>query len=785
MKVFIRYIRKNMLEKKGRLFLLIFSIMLSCALMVMSLGLIDTIVESFTEPMKKAAAGRDIAISSNTEEIFFKEEDINKTGIKNLDGEIDMPAVVDDEDEMIYTNLRGMKSYKKDMIEGSFKSSDNTDCIISKRIADERKLKVGDKLNVLISGEKKELKITGLATADGIFYSDETKQFTVVVNYEFLNKLLNANGAYNCVVADYTKENLTPDELDKELKKFNKNNEKVIGTNLEYNYDSESDNMIQTILYIMLGIVCVVCVLIIRGVFRLIITERMQTIGTFMSQGATKKKVQRMLLLEAFLYAVVGAIIGSVVGCGGLAILTRLISPYKKYGIYNEVHFNPVHIAIGCAFAVILSLYSAHAPIRKIKKLQVKEVILNRVEVHEKTGIITRFLTGIGAKLFRGNTSMFLAINNIRTSKLLRSNIKLLTISLAAILSIVSSSTSMTDVVVGAYEDMEYDYDIGNIIDSNATQSTTDSLINELKNDKNVKADSISPIYGTEGKLNGKSLGVYGVEPKAYGRYLNSYVGFYEKDLKDDYQKFIDSKDNVIVISTSYAKKLDKKLGDTVKLTVNEKENEFKIVTIADFKLYNSGMICLINQEKMKSLYGLREARGITFEIVKDGASMDKKYQQMTKKYGATVKSKEEEKQLNVENNAVMMKMFSAFAYIALGVAAIGIFNNITICFMQRRKEFAVMTSVGMNKSKRRNLILAENMMCAVWSVIVAIPIAFAFNIGIESLLKSMDTPMPVNFDLKAVLVYGLVVIGIVIVASLSALKKSKNISVIAELKYE
>ena len=121
MKVFIRYIRKNMLEKKGRLFLLIFSIMLSCALMVMSLGLIDTIVESFTEPMKKVAAGRDIVISSNTDDIFFKEEDINKSGIKNLDGEIDMPAVVDDEDEMIYTNLRGMKSYDKDMIEGSLK----------------------------------------------------------------------------------------------------------------------------------------------------------------------------------------------------------------------------------------------------------------------------------------------------------------------------------------------------------------------------------------------------------------------------------------------------------------------------------------------------------------------------------------------------------------------------------------------------------------------------------------------------------------------------------------
>jgi len=181
----------------------------------------------------------------------------------------------------------------------------------------------------------------------------------------------------------------------------------------------------------------------------------------------------------------------------------------------------------------------------------------------------------------------------------------------------------------------------------------------------------------------------------------------------------------------------------------------------------------------------VKEAGAITFEKTGYNSNMDGKFKKLAKKYGSTITTIDEDKQKNVENNAQMMMAFAAFAYIALGVAAIGIFNNITICFMQRKKEFAVMTSVGMNKSMRRNLILAENIICAIWSLIVAIPFGALFNVGIENLLKSMDTPMPVDFDYMAIPVYGGIVIAIVIVSSLSALKKSRNISVITELKYE
>lgn len=158
-----------MLEKKGRLFLMLFSIMLSCALMIICLGLVDTVMNSIKEPMEKVYDGKDIIISSKTDEVFISEDDIDKENIKNLVGEIDITSVVEDDDEMIYASLKGMKSFNQKCIDGEFKDENASNCIISKRIADERNLKVGDKIDIRIQGEKKSLKVSGITITDGVF----------------------------------------------------------------------------------------------------------------------------------------------------------------------------------------------------------------------------------------------------------------------------------------------------------------------------------------------------------------------------------------------------------------------------------------------------------------------------------------------------------------------------------------------------------------------------------------------------------------------------------------
>ena len=58
----------------------------------------------------------------------------------------------------------------------------------------------------------------------------------------------------------------------------------------------------------------------------------------------------------------------------------------KEYGIYPDFNFNVVHALIGVVFAVLLSVISAMMPVRSIRKMQVKDVILNRAEQGHQEG---------------------------------------------------------------------------------------------------------------------------------------------------------------------------------------------------------------------------------------------------------------------------------------------------------------------------------------------------------------------------------------------------------------
>ena len=93
MKVFLKYISKNMLEKKGRLFLLIFSIAMSTALLVASAGIVDIIFDSFTKPYE-LANGADIGIVSTQDDPFFDETQFDTGRLENITRELSSMGVM-------------------------------------------------------------------------------------------------------------------------------------------------------------------------------------------------------------------------------------------------------------------------------------------------------------------------------------------------------------------------------------------------------------------------------------------------------------------------------------------------------------------------------------------------------------------------------------------------------------------------------------------------------------------------------------------------------------------
>ena len=55
----------------------------------------------------------------------------------------------------------------------------------------------------------------------------------------------------------------------------------------------------------------------------------------------------------------------------------------------------------------------------------------------------------------------------------------------------------------------------------------------------------------------------------------------------------------------------------------------------------------------------------------------------------------------------------------------------------------------------------------------------------LEKLFKLMELPMDISFDWKSLPVYSAVAMIIVVIATLSTVRKSKKLNVVAELKYE
>lgn len=826
MKVFLKYIFKNMTEKKGRFLLLLFSIAISTALFVFSLGAVDVILKGNEDTLKNAADGKEIGITSNTEEIFFSEKDFDAAGLTNIEGQLNAIGIINEDDEITYVYLAGKKDCSKYVQEGSMpeKSSEPV-CAISDRTAKERGLELGDTIEVAIGGENKEYKVKAICAPSGSFYGDSKKEFTMVVPYDYMETIMKSDGRYNYMTAETSESDSV-----KAADEFNEENEKVIAVSLtDLSSQKEMTESTVTTFYMMFAIVCIICCIIINGAFKLIINERMSVIGTFMSQGATRKKIERILLCESFMYSVFGAVFGVVLGEVILYVISRETSPLKDYGIYMSFSIDLKLIIIGVIFAIFMSIVSAILPARSVRKLPVKDVILNRMEIKHKKGnlrfiigivllvlavvgaiinqnwatdmslffIVAAFigmimllrkflkiLSGVFAKIFRNNTTLFLAFNNVKTSKLLRGNITLLVIAFSSVLLIATIGESMAVGVTDAYEKLNYDYEINNIIDNNSDISTTDAIIDELNSMNCIDKDFIIPAYDVKGLMGETNVMVTGVDPLKYAK-LNEYLELSSDKYYKYFEELEESEDDAVIITDFIAEEKGKDIGDNIEVEVDNKKLSLRIVGKYDGKLWNNGRNLFVKPETIKERLNIKEATSVSFNIVGKPDKAEKEFKGTISDFGATYMSNNDMMEANKANNQQIVTLLSIFAIIAMLVASIGIFNNITISFQQRRKEFAVMSSVGMNANRRKMLVFAENMYCVVLSIVLSIP----FNILVTKLMSKvliiLNLPYSLIFDWSSVPMYSAILAVIIFIASLSTMKNSKKINVVKELKYE
>ena len=826
MKIFMKFIAKSMLERKARLILLVFAIAMSTALFIGSIGAVETGLDSFLKPITASFEGMEIRIESE-ENGLMDPSRMNTEGLEDINTYVVSQGIYQT-DNLETINFYGMDqdwTQSKNWIEGDKNARfSEREALISYRTKEELELEIGDSVEVLLLGNIETFEVAGIIDVDGIYYTDTKEQFALVVPKNTAQDILGTGDLVNRVTATSSE-----DTVASGIATFNENNEAFHAQEIMDMEGAEAQiAQITSIFYGMLVIVVLMSSFIIYGSFKLLITERLPIIGTFFSQGATKGDVRRILYLESGLYGIFGGVIGSGLGIGILYLIHYFLAPLRDYGIIGSFEMDSSLIITGMVFSLLLSLISCTLPIIKSGKMQVKNVILNIEEGNGKKGyvgfvlgtllllfitvsvyleldfvvklspflllgsvislilIYPRVLSFCTPKLFNGmknfSGTSALGLHNVESSKSLRGNITLLIMSILAMVAINSVSGSLQSIVIDAFTDMDFDYSVEQIRmqDPESIESLKESLADHPK----VIDDSLHEVMLGYGKLDTTNSLVMGIDPMKYSDF-NPYLGFDEGDNKVIYERFLENSESMIIVSKNTASINGIEEGDILPFEVDGRTKDFEVAGVVDGKLYYNGSFIMIDNQQLRDSLHYNYTDSLYFHGEEVTEAFAEEIREITRSYGAQLISLDASMERNLDGNRQMMNILSVFSIMAVVIGAFGALNNIIISFIQRKKDLAILSSLGMTKRQRSRMIFMESGVTVLWAILFISPYGYLMARLITAVTTMIGLPIPIEFNFSGMVPFFLAAFLLFILATLPVVMKSRKLSVIREIQYE
>ena len=140
----------------------------------------------------------------------------------------------------------------------------------------------------------------------------------------------------------------------------------------------------------------------------------------------------------------------------------------------------------------------------------------------------------------------------------------------------------------------------------------------------------------------------------------------------------------------------------------------------------------------------------------------------------------------NVKSNSKnYMKFMGFIVIVVVSLALVGIINNQTVSFMERRKEFATLYSIAMSREQLKNMILIENILAFINSTIASILFYVIISKLVEYTLQILLIPISMRFTISGIIVVLLIAAMILLVIQRSMRKHIKNMNIVEEIKYE
>ena len=588
----------------------------------------------------------------------------------------------------------------------------------------------------------------------------------------------------------------------------------------ESTYGNIMKSMI-TMIVIMLSLVSIGCIVVIYNSFAISVMERKKEFGLLSSIGATKKQLSYTVFFEALIEGIIGIILGicgAYIGIGTvILIINNLIGDILVLKL--NLVTNIVFIIIPVIFMILVIFISALVPSRRAAKVSPIEAIRQNddIKVNKKkikTGKLVNKLFGIEGEI---------ALKNIkRNKKKYRVTIVSLFISIVLFISFSSYMNYTIDTASSVMGEVPYDYQISYFGDDNDIDAL--DKISEIIKSNDVKE------YVSYSASNLSIIGNY--------TYSDEYLDFYKSAYGDDGIKALNNLKyqyiSILVLDDNSYNKYKKLIGldkDSVILL-----NKFRGVSYGNNKrvnynipVINSGdiniKICNFDNDEDTTKYCNKNIDNIfvtnkSFDLIEEFSYMSDFKLIVNKKLYDNISdsgthytqyniisdntdnidklTKELDKYDNVNytnvkesmkqaNNMILVVKILMYGFIGL-ITLIGVtsvFNTISTSMALRKREFAVLRSIGLTRKGFNKILFFESLFFGLKSLIYAIPVSLGVTIIIHYALADMMSINSIVIPWKAIIISIVSVFVIVLLTMMYSTSKIKKHNIIEQIREE
>lgn len=597
------------------------------------------------------------------------------------------------------------------------------------------------------------------------------------------------------------------------LKEYDIENYKINTDYLDSKFAIDGNSSIMTLMpmvAIVLVIIMIASVVLIYNAFGMSLSERVRYLGMLASVGATKTQKKLSVYYEGIILGAIGIPVGILAGIAGIGITLKAIGgKIISTGMITGVSDSnmsmkvvvPWWVIVGIVIFSVLTIFmSSFIPSQKASHITPIDAIRQRNEIKIKakklrTPKIVRAFFGYEGELAHKNLK-----RNGRKARVITASIALsviLFLSCNYFCSCFVSATDMQDdlpyqifVMLSASDKAQFTEDVKEIDDIDDFYYIYTNYYKGEVDDSLSNKEYLTGTYKNlfNGKmyvyLNALDDAEFNELCKANGIDHSKYYGV--DTVKALIMNNINHKDGGSRVFN------DKLLGQTYKNDLND-------MVITDFIEYNSkSFACKLNPSNSVSIYVPESVyRNVVYPDMSDEGWVcnlgieTQQHEKVVESLHTSIDEKGYERiyvadyveQLQLMNTIVFILQVFVYGFIALIslITIANIINTILTGMQLRRKEFAMLKSVGTTPSGFRKMISLESVFYGLKALVAALPISVAISFGINKALG--EETIPFEFDWKIYLIVIAVVFAIVGLTMFYSLHKLKDDNIVETLK--